>query len=105
MSVEGVLPSGQSAARTGMRPLTSVEDQLCRATPHVAGVTSLELWCPLSLPIEYVACSGVFNIVQSSPLSVLALGPPRRCRPRSAAACVLHGATKHELHCDLPVAT
>ena len=31
-----------------------MEDQLCRGPPHGAGLTSMELWCLLSPPLECV---------------------------------------------------
>ncbi|XP_045056113.2 solute carrier family 22 member 13 isoform X2 [Desmodus rotundus] len=42
---------------------------------------------------------------RSCPLGALALGCPGRYRPRSPTACVLPGATWHELQSDLQMAT
>ena len=45
-----------------------------------------------------------FELVRSSPLGVLALRPPRRCRLRSAAAFALPVDTWHKLQSDLQMA-
>ena len=80
--------------------MTTVEELLCRGGPHRAGLTSVGLWCPLSLPFEYVAHGGGWVVLQHALklfTGALALSPPRRCRPRSAVAYALPGATWHEL--------
>ena len=67
----------------------------------------MELWCSLNLSLESFLFEGGWvvldNVLRSSLVSV-ALGTSRKCRPRSAAACVLPRATQHELQSNLPMA-
>ena len=49
------------AATTDHQSLTTVEDQLCRGPAHREGLTSLGLWCLLSVLLVEVAGGGVLT--------------------------------------------
>ena len=76
---EGFVPR-LNAYNDWLWPANTVEDQLCRGLPHRTGLTSLEDWCLLSLPLEYGAVEVVgwcFNVVWSCLLCALVLEPPK----------------------------
>lgn len=54
------------------------------------------------MPTEYVDFGGGWVMLQHG---LLALGPLRKFRPKSAVACVLPRATQHELQSNLKMAS
>ncbi|XP_028387826.1 glycine cleavage system H protein, mitochondrial-like [Phyllostomus discolor] len=59
-----------------------MEDQLCRSLLHRTGLTSAELWCLLSLPLECSGCGGEFRKILKTLSLRAASAPPVPCAPR-----------------------
>ncbi|XP_045700721.1 glycine cleavage system H protein, mitochondrial-like [Phyllostomus hastatus] len=70
-----------------------MEDQLCRSLLHRTGLTSAELWCLLSLPLECSSCGGG----QENLSLRAASAPPVPCAPRPWG---LRASTIQTLHSD-----
>ena len=104
LSVRGIYP--QADQLQGLA-VTTAEGLLCRDQPHGTRLISMGLWylliCPLSLSIVEVV-GWCISTVWICPLGALALRPPRKCRPRSAATCALPRDMLHELQSDLQMA-
>ena len=89
MSMRGIYP--QAKWLQGLAA-TTMGDQLWRGPPNGAALISAGLWCLLSPPLECVACGGGWVVLRCGlKLSTRCAGSgaPRRCRARSATACVL----------------